>query len=71
MKDSNGLSSYKTKKFSVSKVQQLLIIKFTSGKLKKTVKFSTDTITYRGPHILNLIPENIRNASSFKFHRKK
>ena len=38
---------------------------------RKTAKFATKTITYTGPQVWNLIPENIRNTSSFNAFRKK
>ena len=36
-----------------------------------TVKLGIETIAYRGPEIWNLIPENIRNASSFNVFKEK
>ena len=38
---------------------------------KKTVRFGTETFTYRVPQIWNLIPENIRNSSSFETFKEK
>ena len=38
---------------------------------KKTAKFGTKTITYRGPQIWNLILESRRNASSTNTFKKK
>ena len=32
---------------------------------KKTVKFETETVTYRRPQIRNLVSENIKSVSSF------
>ena len=31
---------------------------------KRTVKYGTETVTYRGPEIWNLVPEKTKNASS-------
>ena len=38
---------------------------------KKTVKYRTETIAYRGPQIWNLIPESIINTPSFNTFLKK
>ena len=32
--------------------------------LKRTVKFETETISYRGPQIWNLIPERLRASET-------
>ena len=34
--------------------------------LKRTVKFGTETISYRGPQIWNLIPERVRELEKTK-----
>ena len=38
---------------------------------KRTVKYGTETVTYRGPQIWNLVPENTKNASSFDIFKKE
>ena len=38
---------------------------------KRTVKYETETVTYRGPQIWNLVPENTKNASSFDIFKKE
>ena len=38
---------------------------------KRTVKYGTETVTYRGPQIWNLIPEKTKNASSFDLFNKE
>ena len=36
---------------------------------KRTAKYGTETVTYRGPQICNLIPEKTKNASSFEIFK--
>ena len=38
---------------------------------KKSVRFGTVTITYRGPQIWNLIPDNIKNAFSLENFKRE
>ena len=38
---------------------------------KRTVKCGTETVTYRGPQIWNLVPEKTKNASSFDLFKKE
>ena len=38
---------------------------------KRTAKYGTETVTYRGPQICNLIPEKTKNASSFEIFKKE
>ena len=38
---------------------------------KRTVKYKTETVTYRGPQIWNLVPEKTKNASSFDIFKKE
>ena len=38
---------------------------------KRTVKYATETVTYRGPQIWNLVPEKTKNASSFDIFKKE
>ena len=38
---------------------------------KRTVKYGTETVTYRGPQIWNLISKITKNASSFDIFKKK
>ena len=38
---------------------------------KTTVKYGTETVTYRGPQIWNLVPEKTKNASSFDIFKKE
>ena len=38
---------------------------------KRTVKYGTETVTYRGPQIWNLVPEKTKNASSFEILNKE
>ena len=38
---------------------------------KRTVKYRTDTITYRGPQVWNLVTEKTKNASSFDIFTKE
>ena len=38
---------------------------------KRTVKYGTETVTYRGPKIWNLVPEKTKNASSFDIFKKE
>ena len=38
---------------------------------KRTVKYGTETVTYRGPQIWNLVPENTKNVSSFDISKKE
>ena len=37
---------------------------------KRTVKYGTDPVTYRGPQIWNLVPEKTKNVSSFDIFKK-
>ena len=37
---------------------------------KRTAKYGTETVTYRGPQIWNLVPEKTKNASSFEIFKK-
>ena len=39
--------------------------------LKRTVKFGTETITYRAPQILNLIPERLRALETLNKFEKE
>ena len=38
---------------------------------KRIVKYGTETFTYRGPQIWNLVPEKTKNAFSFEILKKK
>ena len=38
---------------------------------KRTVKYGTETVTYRGPQIWNLVPEKTKYASSFDIFKKE
>ena len=38
---------------------------------KRIVKYGTETFTYRGPQIWNLVPEKTKNASSFDLFKKE
>ena len=38
---------------------------------KRTVKFGTETISYRGPHIWNLIPEKVRALETLSKLKKE
>ena len=38
---------------------------------KRTEKYGTETVTYRGPQIWNLVPEKTKNASSFDIFKKE
>ena len=38
---------------------------------KRTVKYGTETVTYGGPQIWNLVPEKTKNASSFEIFKKE
>ena len=38
---------------------------------KRTVKYGTKTVTYRGPQIWNLVHEKNKNASSFDIFKKE
>ena len=38
---------------------------------KRTVKYRTETVTYRGPQIWNLVTEKTKNASSFDIFTKE
>ena len=38
---------------------------------KRTIKYGTETVTYRGPQIWSLVPEKIKNASSFDIFKKE
>ena len=38
---------------------------------KRTAKYGTEIVTYRGPQIWNLIPEKTKNVSSFKIFKKE
>ena len=38
---------------------------------KRTVKYGTETVTYRGPQIWNLVPEKTKNTSSFDIFKKE
>ena len=39
--------------------------------IKRTVKYGTETVTYTGPQIWNLVPEKTKNASSFDIFKKE
>ena len=39
--------------------------------LRRTVKFGTETISYRGPQIWNLIPERIRSLETLNNFKKE
>ena len=38
---------------------------------KRTAKYRTETVTYRGPQIWNRVPEKTKNASSFEIFKKE
>ena len=38
---------------------------------KRTVKYGTETVTYRGPQIWNLVPEKTKNGCSFDLLKKE
>ena len=38
---------------------------------KRIVKYGTETFTYRGPQIWNLVPEKTKNAFSFEIFKKE
>ena len=38
---------------------------------KRTRKYRTETVTYRGPRIWNLVPEKTKNASFFDIFKKE
>ena len=38
---------------------------------KRTVKYGTETVTYRGPKIWNLVPEKTKSVSSFDTLKRK
>ena len=38
---------------------------------KRTVKYGTETVLYRGPQIWNLVPEKTKNTSSFDIFKKE
>ena len=38
---------------------------------KRTAKYGTETVTYRGPQIWNLVPEKTKNAFSFEIFKKE
>ena len=38
---------------------------------KRTAKYGTETVTYRGPQIWNLVPEKTKNASFFDIFKKE
>ena len=38
---------------------------------KRTAKYGTETVTYRGPQIWNLVHEKTKNKSSFKIFKKE
>ena len=38
---------------------------------KRTAKYGTEIVTYRGPQIWNLLPEKTKNASSFELFKKE
>ena len=38
---------------------------------KRTTKYRTETVTYRGPRIWNLVPEKTKNASFFDIFKKE
>ena len=38
---------------------------------KRTIKYGTETVTYRGPQICNLVPEKTKNESSFDILKRK
>ena len=38
---------------------------------KRTVKYGTETVKYRGPQIWNLVPEKTKNAPSFDIFKKE
>ena len=39
--------------------------------LRRTVKFGTETISYRGPQIWNLIPERLRTLETLNKFKKE
>ena len=40
------------------------------SKNKRTAKYGTETVTFRGPQIWNLVPEKTKSASSFEIFKK-
>ena len=38
---------------------------------KRTVRYGTETVTYTGPQIWNLVPEKTKIASSFDIFKKE
>ena len=38
---------------------------------KKTIKYGTETVTYRGPQIWNLVPEHTKSSSLFEIFKKE
>ena len=46
-------------------------IKCLYSTIKRTAKYGTETVTYRGPQIWNLGPEKTKNASSFEIFKKE
>ena len=38
---------------------------------KRTGRYGTETVTYRGPQTWNLVPENTKNTSSFDIFKMK
>ena len=51
--------------YNLRKIQEL------STSTKNTVNFGTETISYRGPQLWNLIPDNIKSELTLELFKKK
>ena len=61
----SGLFVTKENNYNLRNVQEL------ESSLRRTVKFGTETISYRGPQIWNLIPERLRTLETLNKFKKE
>ena len=57
--------------FSIQNIYNLRKIQELSTSTKNTLNFGTETISYRGPQLWNLIPDNIKLEPTFELFKKK
>ena len=57
--------------FSKQNIYNLRKFQERSTSNKKAVKFSMETISYRGPQLWNLIPNNIKSEPTLELFKKK
>ena len=57
--------------FSRQNIYNLRKFQELSTSTKNTVNFGTETISYRGPQLWNLIPDNIKSEPTLELFKKK